>query len=133
MTAELYSKCSKLSEDAGVIFLICFCLCVRACVCSHSDFLSDLMPITVLSYLCQRLSSLHHHLLLYNSVSLSLSLLLPSTGSEVFPVSRRAANEDVEDAHPPTGCVQVLIYISFLTFQLLFQKSVSSIICGLHT
>lgn len=39
----------------------------------------------------------------------SFSLLLPLTGSEVFPVSWRAANENVEDAHTPTGCVQVLI------------------------
>ena len=30
------------------------------------------------------------------------------TGGEVFPVSWRVADEDVEDADPPTRCVQVL-------------------------
>lgn len=41
-------------------------------------------------------------------ISSSLSL----TGGKVLPVSRRAADEDAEDADSPTRCVKVLMSVS---------------------
>lgn len=47
----------------------------------------------------------------------NISSSLFSTGSEVLPVSRRAADEDVEDADSPARRLQVLTTVSVTPLQ----------------
>lgn len=118
---------AKYVKAARLIFLFIFA-CVRVCVRTLFLPIIQVMLLTDTCH-CQRLSSSHHVIISF------VSHLLPSTGSEVFPVSRRAANENVEDAHPPTGCVQVLIDWLIFSISMCFFRSLLSITCsiGLHT